>query len=67
MMGFIYQGSNQLEALVEHISDLEKYRIPYRLRIDGLESGMDAGAEELAIGKVTVHSPEDPKAHMVEV
>ena len=49
MMGFIDQGSNQLEALVEHISDLEKYRIPYRLRIDGLESRINAGDYELVI------------------
>ena len=49
MMGFIDQGSNQLEALVEHISDLEKYRIPYRLRIDGLGSRINAGDYELVI------------------
>ena len=34
---FTYQGSSNLEVLVEHISELEKYRISYRLPIDGLE------------------------------
>ena len=37
LTGFTDQGSSQLEALVEYISELEKDRIPGRLCINGLE------------------------------
>ena len=55
-----------MEVLVEKITDLDKNRISDWLRIDGLESRMNVGADELAIGEVIVHSPEDLKYHMVK-
>ena len=61
------QGSSQLEALEEHIYEMEKDRISDRLHIDGLESRLNAGNDGLAIGEMIVHSTEDLKAHMVEV
>ena len=67
LTGFKDQGSSQLEALVEQILELEKYRISDRLRIDDLESRLNVGANELAIGEVIVRSPEDLNAHMVAV
>ena len=48
--GFVYQGSSQLYALVKQISKLEKDRISDSLCIDGLESTLNAGTDELAIG-----------------
>ena len=50
--------------MVEKIYDMDKDRISYHLHMDGLESILNAGADELAIGEV---SPEDLKAHMAEV
>ena len=41
--------------------------ISYGLQIYGLESRLNAGAEDLAIGEVIVRSPEDLKAHMSAV
>ena len=67
LSGFTDQGSSQLEALVEQISKLEKDRISYRLRIDGLGSRLNAGADELAVGEIIVRSPENLKAHKVSV
>ena len=48
------------------IYDIYEDRISYRLRIDGLDSRLNAGADKLVIGEVVVRSPEDLKAHMVE-
>ena len=67
LTGFIDQGSIQLEALMNQISELEKDRISDRLRIDGFESSLNAGADELAIGRVIICSPEDLKSHIVSV
>ena len=67
LTGFTCQGSIQLEALVEQISELEKDMISYHLRIYGLESRLNAGADEFAIGEVIVRSPEELKAQMVAV
>ena len=50
LAGFIDQGSSHLEVLVEQISELDKYRISDSLRIDGLESRLNAGTDELSIG-----------------
>ena len=52
---------------MEQILELEKERISYFLRIDGLESRLNAGAGELSVGEVIVWSPEDLKAHMFAV
>ena len=52
---------------MDKISELEKDMISDRLRIDGLESRLNAGADELAIGEVIVCSPAYLKDHMVEV
>ena len=41
--------------------------ISYQLCIDGLESRLNVGDDELAIGGVVFRSPEDLKAHMVEI
>ena len=54
LIGLIYQGSNQPEALMEQISELEKDSISDRLRIHGLESRLNEGADELAVGEVIV-------------
>ena len=67
LTGFIYQSSSHMEALVEHISEPEKDSISDCLRIDGLESRLNAGADELAVGEMIVRSPEDLKAHRVAV
>ena len=64
---FTDQGSSQLETLVEQISELEKYRVSDCLRIGGLESRLNAGADEVAIGEVILRSPEYLKAHTVVV
>ena len=66
LTGFTDQGSSQMEVLVEKISDLDKERIADRLHIDGLESRLNAGDDELEIGEVIVRSPEDLKSHTVE-
>ena len=50
LTGFTDQVSSQLEELVEHIPELEKDRISDCLRIDGLGSRLNAGADELAVG-----------------
>ena len=42
-------------------------KISYRLRIDGLDSRLNAGADELTIVQVIVRSTEDLKIHMVEL
>ena len=39
----------------------------YWLRIDRLESRLNAMADEFAVGRVILCSPEYPKAHMVEI
>ena len=52
---------------MEHISEPEEESISDCLRIDGLESRLNAGADELAVGEMIVRSPEDLKAHMVAV
>ena len=54
MTGFTYQESIQLEVMAENISELEKGRLPNRLRINGLKSRINAGADELSIGEVIV-------------
>ena len=65
LTGFIYQGSSQMESLVEQISEMKKSRISDCLRIYGLDSRLNAGDDELAIGGVIVCSPKDLKFHMV--
>ena len=50
LMGFTDQESSQLEALVDQISDVDKDKISYCLCIDGLDSRLNEGADELAIG-----------------
>ena len=52
---------------MQHILDLEKYRISYHQRIEGLESRLNTGSDELAIGEVIVCSPEDLESHKVAV
>ena len=66
-MGFTDQGSSQMEELVYQILNLEKDRISNCLRIYGLGSRLNSGADEFAIGELIVSSPEDLKAHMVTV
>ena len=50
LTGFTDKGYSQLDMMVDKISELEKDMISDRLRIDGLESRLNAGADELAIG-----------------
>ena len=52
---------------MEHISEPEEESISDCLRIDGLESRLNAGADELAVGEMIVRSPEDLKTHIVAV
>ena len=56
-----------MEELVEQISELNKDILSDHLCIYGLESRLNAGADEISIGELIVRSPDDPKAHMVEV
>ena len=65
LTGFTDQVSSQLEELVEHIPELEKDRISDCLRIDGLGSRLNAGADELDVGETIVRSPEELKEHLV--
>ena len=67
LTAFTDQGSSELEVLAENISELEKERISDRLCIDGLESRLNVGDDELATGEVIVRSSEDLKAHIVQV
>ena len=53
--------------LEEKISELEKDRISDQLCIDGLDPRLNVGADELVIGGVINRSPEDWKAHIVEI
>ena len=50
LTGFTDKGYSQLDMMVDKISELEKDMISDRLRIDGLESRLNAGADKLAIG-----------------
>ena len=54
---FTAQGLSQMEALVYQILDMEKDRVSDRLRIDGFESRLNAGADKISIGEVIVRSP----------
>ena len=56
LTGIKYQGYSHLRVLVEHISELERDRISDRLRIDGLESRLNAGDDKLAVGEMIVRS-----------
>ena len=67
LTGFKDQEPIQLEVLVDQIYDIDKDRISDCLRIDSLDSRLNTGSDELQIGEVIERSPEDLKAHMVEV
>ena len=67
LKGLIYQGSSQLEEFVEQTTEIENYRISNHLYIDDLESRLNTGADELAVGEMIFHSPEYLKAHLVSV
>ena len=51
--------------LERKIKLLAMYRISDRLRIDGLESCINAGADELLVGEVIARFPQDLKSHLV--
>ena len=51
--------------LERKIKLLAMYRISDRLRIDGLESCINAGIAELRVGEVIIWSPQYLKAHLV--
>ena len=40
-------------------------RITYCLCIDGLDSGINSGTDELQVGEIIIRSPQDLKAHLV--
>ena len=67
LTAFTDQGLSELEVLAENISELEKERISDQLCIDGLESRLNVGDDELATEEVIVRSSEDLKAHIVQV
>ena len=67
LMGFTDEGLIYRELLVDHIFEMDKDRISDRLHTDGLESRLNVRADELVIGEVIVRSPENLKAHIVEV
>ena len=51
--------------LKRQIEDLEMDCIDDRLCIDGHEQCINAGAYELQVGEVIIHSTQDLKAHLV--
>ena len=51
--------------LERKIEGLEMYFIADRLYIDGLESCINTGDDEMRVGEVIILSTQDPKAHMV--
>ena len=61
----ICRGLPEQLILERKIEELEMDRISDCLRIDGLESRINAGADKLRVGEVIIRSPQDLMAHLV--
>ena len=63
----ICRGLPEQLILERKIEELEMDRISDCLRIDGLESRIYDGADELRVGEVIIRSPQDLKSNMARL